>query len=52
MRGQSVIGMILCRCRYAHTVNRNAQGIISNGNDILLMQKRTNCEQECTGDNQ
>ena len=28
------------------------QGTISDRNDALSMQKRTSCEQECTGDNQ
>ena len=28
------------------------QGIISDRNDTLFMQKHTTCEQECTVDNQ
>ena len=51
-RGQSVIGMILFRCENTLPVSRNAQGMISDRNDTLLMWKRTACEQECTGDDQ
>ena len=51
-RGQSETGMIFCQCRNAQAVSRNTQGMISDRNDPLSMQKRTSCEQECTVDDQ
>ena len=33
-------------------MSRNMQGTISDRDGTLSMQKRTYCEQECTGDNQ
>ena len=46
------MGMRLNQCRNIQAVSTNAQGMISDSNEPLSMQKLTCCEHECAGDDQ
>ena len=50
--GQSATGLGLWQQRGALTVNRNVQRMVSDGNEVLLMQKCTIWEQKCAWDGQ
>ena len=50
--GRLATRLRLWRERSALAVNRNIQGMVSDGNGTQLMQKRTIWEQKCARDSQ